>query len=124
NYPGPEDRQISLSSTPLDSATQTHISFLAGEDSQTLSIANTGGGILLWRLNWKPQDAANVPWLTFSSKQGVTTIESDVITLGVDRRNLSQGTYHGTLVLETSAGNREFNVVANIGPLQGEWRGK
>lgn len=123
NYPGPEDLKLSDSPTPLDPSTQTHIVFLAGEDAQQLSLANTGGGILLWRLHWQPADKTNVNWLTFSVTQGVTTVENDIITIGLDRKNLVAGTYRGTLTLETTAGNRVFQVVAHVPGIAGEWRG-
>ena len=123
NYPGPEDLKLSASPTPLDPSTQTHIVFFPGEDAQQLSLANTGGGILLWRLNWTPIEATNVVWLTFSATQGVTTVENDIIAVGLDRMNLVKGTYRGTLTLETTAGNRVFQVVANVPGVGGEWRG-
>jgi hypothetical protein len=123
NYPGPEDLKLNDSDAPLDSSTQTHIVFLPGEESQTLSIANTGGGILLWNLSWVPTDATNSDWLTLSANRGITTVESDVITLGLDRKNLTKGTYHGVLTLQTSAGNRVFQIVAHVPDLSGEWHG-
>jgi len=123
NYPGPEDLQLSTSFTPLDASNQTHIVFLPGEDAQYLSLGNPGGGILLWRLKWQPTDANNVNWLTLSDVQGVTTVGNKVITLGLDRKNLVKGTYRGTLTLETTAGNRVFQIVANVPGTVGEWRG-
>jgi subtilisin-like proprotein convertase family protein len=123
NYPGPEDLQLSSSAIPLDASSQTHVVFLPGEDVQQLSLANTGGGILLWRLVWNPVDAKNVNWFSMSATQGVTTVENDIVTLGLDRKNLVKGTYRGSLTLETTAGNRSFQVIANVPGVEGEWRG-
>jgi subtilisin-like proprotein convertase family protein len=123
NYPAPEDLKLSDSPTPLDPSAQTHIVFLEGEDAQQLSLANTGGGILLWSLKWQPADATNVNWLTLNATQGITTVENDIVTVGLDRKNLVKGVYRGTLTLETSAGNRVFQVVANVSGVVGEWRG-
>ena len=125
NYPGPEDLKLSASPTPLGPTNQTHLVFLPGEDTQQLALANTGGGILLWRLEWTPTDAPGTPapWLKLSDIQGVTTIENDVIKLYIDRTHLVQGTYRGRLKLVTTAGNREFEVVAHVPGLSGEWRG-
>jgi len=61
NYPGPEDLVLSTSPTPLDAVSQTNIVFLPGEDTQRISLANRGGGILLWSLEWVPTDQPNVP---------------------------------------------------------------
>src|SRR5438876_7790918 len=91
NYSGPdnpEDLKLSDSPVPLDASHQTHLVVLPGEDSQILSIANTGSGILLWKLEWSRQTATNVDWLTLSASQGVTTVESDVVTVGINRKNL------------------------------------
>jgi subtilisin-like proprotein convertase family protein len=123
NYPSFEDLQISPSPVPLNPSNQTHIVFLSGEDTQQIAIANTGGGMLAWDIQWQPSDATNINWLQFSSVSGITTIENDVVQIFLDRTQLPKGTYTGTLVLRTSAGNRSFQVVANVGDLRGEWRG-
>ena len=118
NYPSYEDVALSDSPTPLGANTQTHIRFLPGEETQTLALANTGGGILLWQLA-----ATNAPWLTLSATNGVTTIENDVITLSLDRTRMSRGRYETTLVLRTSAGDRSWHVIADVGGLGGDWHG-
>lgn len=124
NYPSFEDFQLSDSPTPLGPADQTHIVFLEGEDTQQLAISNTGGGVMLWEIEWTPTDAAETDWLKFSSTKGVTTIESDVVYIYLDRIDLWEGSYSGTLTLKTTAENRTFTVIANVPGLQGEWRGK
>lgn len=126
NYPSFEDLVISASSVPLSATNQTHIVFLPGEDTQQLALANTGGGILLWRLEWAADSdsAPTVEWLQVSAVQGVTTIENDVVNLYLDRTGLVQGIYRGTLRLVTTAGSREFRVVAHVPGLAGEWRGQ
>src|SRR5205823_2062199 len=68
-------------------------------------------------------DATNANWLQSSATTGITTIENDVIQLFLDRTQLPKGTYQGTLLLRTTAGNRSFQVVANVTDLRGEWRG-
>ena len=119
NYPSYEDLRLSDSPTPLGANNQTHIAFLPGEDTQTLGIANTGGGILLWEAS-----VTNAPWLILSATRGVTTIENDLVYLYLDRQNLAPGRYTATLNLRTTAGNRAFTVVANVTGLAGEWRGQ
>lgn len=130
NFPSYEDLDLSQTGVrprpPLGPTNQTHIVFRPGEDTQQLEIANTGGGIMLWRLEWTPADSTNANWLVFSPSlsQGVTTIENDIVELQLDRRHLPQGTHRGTLKLITTAGPpREFTVVAHVVGLQGEWRG-
>ncbi|HRI11534.1 MAG TPA: PKD domain-containing protein [Verrucomicrobiota bacterium] len=123
NYPSFEDLQLSTSVTPLDPGHQTNIVFLPGEDSQQLAIANTGGGILAWDVVWTPHDATNVHWLQISSPSGITTIENDAVQLFLDRTHLPKGIYRGTLLLQTTATNRSFEIVANVTDLRGEWRG-
>lgn len=118
NYPSFEDARISESPTPLNANTQTHIRFSPGEDSQMLSFANTGGGILLWELS-----ATNAPWLKLSATSGVTTIENDVVTLSLDRTRMSRGRYQTALRLHTSAGDRTWTVIADVGGLGGDWHG-
>ncbi len=118
NYPSYEDIKLSTSSIPLDANSQTHIRFLPGEEVQTLALANTGGGILLWQLS-----ATNAPWLQLSATNGVTTIENDVVTLSLDRTRMSRGRYETTLLLRTTAGDRSWRVIADVGGLGGDWHG-
>jgi subtilisin-like proprotein convertase family protein len=118
NYPSYEDIQLSPSAVPLDANAQTHIRFLPGEETQTLALANTGGGILLWQLS-----ATDAPWLQLSATNGVTTIENDVVTLSLDRTRMSRGRYETTLRLRTTAGDRSWRVIADVGGLGGDWHG-
>jgi len=129
NFPSYEDLEVSESVPPhqrrvaLGTTNQTHIVFFPGEDVQQLALANVGGGILLWQLQWQPTDRPEVSWLIMSATQGVTTIENDLVKISLDRRTLTQGTYRGTLRLVTTAGTREFQVVAHVPGVQGEWSG-
>lgn len=129
NFPSFEDLEISvgdpphLPRTPLGPTNQTHIVFLPGEDTQQLAIANTGGGILLWELDWAPQDAPEANWFVATALRGIATIENDVVRLQLDRTRLAQGTYRGRLTLRSTAGDRIFEVIAHVPGLAGEWRG-
>lgn len=131
NFPSYEDLELDDNGTgPVHNPSdQTHIIFFEDEDLQQLAITNSGGGILLWDLEWMPTSAPGIDWLvdqngdTLNGKKGITTVESDVIYLCLDRKNLTQGDYQGVLRLRTSAGDREFTLIAHISGLQGEWRG-
>ncbi len=149
NFPGLEDLNISGASapaTPKPVGLQDRIVFLAGEDVQTLSLSNTGGGIMLWEVQWTPveQSGLTVPWLTVSASptepvaldgngvpirdykklNGVTTVENDIVYLRLDRQNLGVGTYHGTLTLRTTAGpDKVYQIEAVVPGLEGEWKG-
>ena len=139
NFPSYEDFQVSRAgqgsgaryrtdlnaglSDPLGPDTQTHISFFEGEDVQTISITNSGGGIMLWDLEWKPTDNPGDDWLTFSSMQGVTTIETDIVSVFLDRKNLFKGVYRGEITIHSNDKDRVIQVVAEIPSLAGEWRG-
>ena len=61
--------------------------------SQTLSVTNTGGGILTWSAS------ATAAWLTLSPSSGTTTTETDVITVSVDTTGLFASTYSATITL-------------------------
>lgn len=149
NFPAPEDLNISngaAGTTPRSVADQDQIVFFEGEDVQTLSLSNNGGGIMLWDVDWNPTENASlkVPWLTVSTSSteqvalngsgdpvrdykklnGVTTVENDVVYLRLDRQNLGAGTYHGTLTLRTTAGSPKiYQIKAVVPGLQGEWKG-
>ncbi len=138
-YPGPEDENVSGGSVQLKVENQTHIRFFPGEQEQTISLSNTGGGILIWTASCDPP----LPWITLASSatekvgttelNGVTTVENDKIFLRLDRKNLPKGRYTGKFKLLTSAastqpdspvpGLQEYIIVAEVPPVEGEFRG-
>ncbi len=150
NFPGLEDLNISNLAgptiTPRSVADQDHIVFFEGEDVQTLSLSNNGGGLMLWDAQWTPTDqpSLKVPWLTLSTSateqvitdasglpvkdykklNGVTTVENDIVYLRLDRKNLGVGTYRGDLTLRTTAGPaKTYHIEARVPALRGEWKG-
>ncbi|WP_200392486.1 PKD domain-containing protein [Roseibacillus ishigakijimensis] len=135
NFPnGPEDVSISGDASPVAARDQTKIVFFEDEDVQSLSFSNEGGGLMLWEAEWVPDgEVSEEPWMSLAFEQseqssdtaltGVTTVETESIHLRLNRKNLTKGSYTGTLYLRTSAGDKAFEVTANVGGLKGEWKG-
>jgi hypothetical protein len=130
---------------------QDLIRFFPGDDVQKLSISNlgdgtnSGGGILIWEAVWVPTTDTDTsePWIrlfsspdqhelrneqgvllsAYTNLTGVTTIETDIVYLRLDRKNLGRGPHQGTLLLRTSVGDRSYKVVAEVGGLDGDFKG-
>ncbi len=66
----------------------------ANPPSQTLSITNTGSGVL----NWAVSDDAG-GWLSMSPTSGDCTTETDEVTVSVDITGLAEGTYNATITI-------------------------
>jgi len=77
------------------SASQANFSYTVGGNltSQTVNIANAGGGSLSWSA------VSNAPWLTVSPGSG---LGSGAITLGLNPSGLTAQTYNGAITLTAS----------------------
>ena len=152
NFPSKEDLNVSGRVRPASIDEQDTLRFFPGEDVQTLGISNVGdaqggggGGILIWSAEWIPTTDTTTPesWIRlFTSPsepeprgdqgqlldshtlvRGVTTLENDTVYLRLDRRNLGRGIHRGRLLLRTSVGDREYQVVAEVPGLEGDFKG-
>jgi hypothetical protein len=75
-------------------------------ESAQLEISNTGGGVLLWTAS------SDQPWISLSPKRG--TNEGDVIVL-VDPEDMEEGTYEGTITIESLAGTEQCPIRLVVG---------
>jgi hypothetical protein len=148
NFPSKEDINVSGSLTPTAPRSvdeQDVIRFFPGEDVQTLGVANAGGGLMIWEAVWTPttSTATPEPWIRLFSAPGereqrdhegnllswhtnltgVTTLESDMIYLRLDRKSLGRGAHEGRLLLRTSVGDRNYRVIAEVPGLEGDFKG-
>lgn len=146
-------RAGSTAVTPKNVQVQDTISFFAGEDVQTIGISNSksdagpGGGIMIWEAVWTPLTDITTPepWIRlfaspaarerrdsagallapadYTTLRGVTTLETDLVYLRLDHKNLGRGQHRGELKLRTSVGDRTYTVIADVGGLEGDWKG-
>lgn len=71
-----------------------------------LEISNSGGGILLWMAS------SNQPWITVSPERGAN--KGNVIVL-VDAEDMEEGTYEGTITIESLAGTEQCPIMLVVG---------
>jgi hypothetical protein len=100
--------------SPAIAANPANFSFDAPEgeanpSSQTLSIWNSGAGVLTWTVN------ASADWLSLSPTNGSSTGETDNVTLSVDISGMDAGNYAAVVTISASeATNTPQNVVLNL----------
>ncbi|MDP2359758.1 MAG: carboxypeptidase regulatory-like domain-containing protein [bacterium] len=87
----------------------TNLSFGTTTTTITLSIQNsTGYGELQWTIE---EDS---PWLSVSPLTGTTTLETDLVTVSVDRSGLSAGNYQGQLQVVSTGGSQPVGVLVTV----------
>lgn len=74
----------------------------------TISIFNTGPGIIAWTLT------ENVAWLSANVTSGTVATEIDHVKLSVDRTGLAPGTYTGKIVVSSATATRQINVAMTV----------
>lgn len=87
----------------------TSLSF--GDSTNTLSVTieNTGTGILTWNAG------SNSSWLTVSTDSGTATNSNpSIINASVNRSGLSPNTYQGNIVVTTNGGTQSVNVSMQV----------
>ena len=99
-----------ISDEPILSATPTQLDFGASETTMTLTITNTGGGILNWNAYENPEEA----WITsiVPSNGSLTANQSTTVNVSVDRTGLDNGDYTGTITVSSNGG--EQNIVVSM----------
>ena len=90
---------------PILSVSPASLDFGAGTNSLPLNVANTGEGTLTWTAT------DDRTWISLQSASGTTTMETDQVTVTVDRAGLSAGSYEGAVTV-TSDGGRDTVEVA------------
>ncbi|WP_255334533.1 BACON domain-containing protein [Methanosarcina sp. KYL-1] len=76
-------------------------------DFDQFQVSNAGGGILLWTAS------SDQPWITLSPKRGGN---SDTVTVIVDAGGMKEGTYEGTITVESPAGTEQCPVYLSVEP--------
>ena len=101
--------EISVVSTAM---TFDAIAGVANPDDQTLSIRNSGCGIL----NWNISD--NADWLSLSQGAGDCSDETDYVTASFDITGLGIGTYYAIITITgTGASNTPHNIPVTLNVL-------
>lgn len=120
--------------------TQRAIAFGDFSDVVNLTIGNDGAAALAWRV--RVADPEATPWLRLRNDasitcrgdcpvalEGILTTESATLDVVVDRSGFGPGTYTGTLLVESNAGDaeyplepyREIAVSMEVPPLDGDY---
>ncbi len=108
-----EDRVISVSViiiAPQPELSLSHSSLTLNYlDESTFTITNSGGGILEWEIT------CDADWLSCSPNSGVTELETEVITVTIDRGTLYAGPYAGRITIDPNEGiSQEILVLMNV----------
>jgi len=117
-------------------ATQRALTFHDNLDAQSISILNTGKGILNWSATIDEPDTHS--WLrfrrldesgrdiTFDSLSGAVATETDRIDLIVDRTGLAAGDYSATVTIASNGVNadavRTIDVFMRVAELDGDYQ--
>ena len=94
---------------PIMAFSPTSLDFSTTDTQNSLTITNTGGGILTWQV------ARQQEWLTLSPSVG--SLESGIsatITAKVSRNNITPGSYKDAISITTNAGNGSVPVAMTV----------
>ena len=83
----------------------TNIDFGAIENIKTIYISNTGGATLNWNTS------LNQSWMNVTPLNGNTTTESDQLSISINRDNIVDGKYNGSILINSNGGSGAVNIV-------------
>ena len=97
----------------------THVSFTYSNSSaaraQTITVSNTGSGLLPFIASVTLNSGQPANWLTVTPSSATATPSTPaVLTVQADPTQLSPGTYTGQIVLASAAGSATVNVTMTI----------
>ena len=96
----PEGPELAVS-TPL-------MNFGTSSTSLTFSITNAGIGILSWNI------ISNANWVMINPASGTAEVETDVVTVSVDRTAMSFGNHYETITVVSNANSKTIDIVMTI----------
>ncbi len=94
---------------PVLTVSAQDVSFGDAGSSQTVTVRNTGGGMLSWSV------VNGLPWLGVAPGAGTATTETDAVQLTVSRSGLAPGGYSGSISIQSNGGNATINVTMAVG---------
>lgn len=95
---------------PSLSVSEGDMSFNLAEgesDSDQFQISNPGAGVLLWTAS------SDQPWITLSPNRGANRCN---VIVRVDAEDMEEGTYEGTVTIESPAGTEQCPVYLSVEP--------
>ena len=95
---------MEVEAVPELTVTPKSLDFGTTDTYHVFQIRNTGTGTLSWSLS------DNQTWITLSQISGTTQTETDNITVTVDRTGMCQGTYTGTITVNSNGGYETISV--------------
>jgi hypothetical protein len=106
------DRGVSGTGIPLPvpvlGVEPDELDFGTVDTQKTFDITNIGTGTLTWSIT------ADKPWITVSPASGSTAVETDTITVTVDRAGLPIGIHQGVLSVTSNDGNATVRVSMEV----------
>lgn len=99
--------------TPIINISTENLDFGENITSMTVDIKNIGGGVLQWAIS------ENVDWISVNPTSGSITTEVGVISILVDRSNLSVGSYTQNISITSNGGSKSIVINATVaeGPI-------
>ncbi len=92
---------------PVLSVEPTELDFGETDTEQSFQIRNLGGGILTWTLRWE------APWVS-ASPAGGEVVESQTVSIEVDRADLEPGAHETSLLVESDGGSAGIHLLASV----------
>ncbi|GEM_PF-1327747 len=107
---GNQDVAVSMEvpAVPVLNVNPTSLDFGSTDTQKTFNITNQGTGTLTWSIT------KDKTWITVNPTSGDTTVETDVITVSVDRSGLAPGHYTGTVSITSNGGNQDVTVDMDV----------
>lgn len=105
-----------IATTPQLSVTPASLDFGDNDSAQQITIANTGTGTLTWQINDnETQYNEGTGWLfTASPQSGSVTNTPEEVTVLVNKRGLSTGTYSATLPVTSNGGSKDLGITMSV----------
>lgn len=89
------------------------VNFDSTAASRTVEITNSGSGTL----NWQANEATEENWIiSISPDSGsLNALESQIVTVTVDRNGLAAGDYDGTIIVTSNGGEQDVVISLRVG---------
>ncbi|NQU86814.1 MAG: PKD domain-containing protein [Mariniphaga sp.] len=104
---------IEVIEEPALSVTPVSLDFGILTTQLPFDIQNSGTGTLTWSI------MEEISWLVLSPVSGETTIETDQVSVDINRAGLAPGNYSDTITITSNGGNQDVEVLMEVVELSG-----
>jgi len=99
---------VTVEESPVLSISSDSLAFGTSQTQLNIDIENSGTGTLSWSI------VESIAWLSVNPESGETLMETDQVSVSVNRGGMEPGNYIGTITISSNGGSMDISVTMEV----------